>query len=175
MFFLRGSVYYRFGGQGRNMKIEKSSRHAKLTGDFAEHLVLYWLSKYGCECARVDHTGIDVIGRNPKTKELMGISVKSRSRTEGTEHSSVSVEHDKLKKAEAASSAFGCVPYLAIVVDGASHIRCFIMSFKTLYRLYPAAKRRTVGWRMTEQALSRYFENPGVMIFEFMTDTKRWW
>jgi len=157
------------------MKIEKSSRHAKLTGDFAEHLVLYWLSKYGSECARVDHTGIDVIARNPKNHDLMGISVKSRSRSEGTEHSSVRVEYDKLKKAKEASAAFGCVPYLAIVVDGASHIRCFIMSFETLYSLYPAARRRNVGWRMTEQALSRYYESPGVMIFEFMTDTKRWW
>ena len=60
--------------------ISKSSRHAKITGDFGEALVLYWLSKYGFECARVDHTGIDLIARNPHTQELMGISVKSRSR-----------------------------------------------------------------------------------------------
>lgn len=29
------------------MKITKSTRHAKITGDFGETLVLYWLSKYG--------------------------------------------------------------------------------------------------------------------------------
>jgi Holliday junction resolvase-like predicted endonuclease len=67
------------------MEILKSSRHAKITGDFAEALVLYWLSKYGFECARVDHTGIDIIARNPHTQELMGISVKSRCRTKGHE------------------------------------------------------------------------------------------
>ncbi len=39
------------------MELSKSSRHSKITGDFAEHLVLYWLSKYGFECAKVDHTG----------------------------------------------------------------------------------------------------------------------
>jgi hypothetical protein len=43
------------------MKINKSSGHAKITGDFGESLILYWLSKYGFECALVDHTGIDII------------------------------------------------------------------------------------------------------------------
>ena len=58
------------------MEINKSSRHSKITGNFAESLVLYWLSKYGFECALVDHTGLDVIARNSHTNELMGISVK---------------------------------------------------------------------------------------------------
>ena len=66
--------------QGSMMDILKSSRHSRITGDFGEALVLYWLSKYGFECARIDHTGIDLIARNPHMHELMGISVKSRSR-----------------------------------------------------------------------------------------------
>jgi len=49
------------------MDIVKSSRHSKIAGDFGEYLILYWLSKYGFECARVDYTGIDLIARNPKT------------------------------------------------------------------------------------------------------------
>jgi hypothetical protein len=40
------------------MTIIKSTRHSKITGDFAEALVLYWLSRDAFECARVDHTGI---------------------------------------------------------------------------------------------------------------------
>jgi len=51
--------------------IVKSTRHSKITGDFAEALVLYWLSRSGFECARVDHTGIDLIARNPDTNEFM--------------------------------------------------------------------------------------------------------
>ncbi len=35
--------------------INKSTRHSKNTGDFAENLVLYILSKHGFECANVDH------------------------------------------------------------------------------------------------------------------------
>src|ERR1019366_7089243 len=56
---------------------------------FPQQLVLYWLSKHGFECARVDHTGIDLIARNPHSDEVMGISVKSRSRNPGTENVSI--------------------------------------------------------------------------------------
>jgi len=47
------------------MTMIRSSRHSKITDDFAEALVLYWLSKSGCECATVDHTGIDLIASKP--------------------------------------------------------------------------------------------------------------
>ena len=48
---------------------------------------IFWkLSKYGFECAYVDHVGIDLIANNPHTSERMGISVKARSRSEGTEN-----------------------------------------------------------------------------------------
>lgn len=156
------------------MKIKKSSRHAKITGDFSEHLILYWLSKYGFECARVDHTGIDLIARNPKNKERMGISVKSRSRTEGSETTPVKIERDNLRKAEIASRVFGCTPYLALVVDAGTMIRCFVLPLKALYRLYPSAKKRTVSWQMTEKAINTYYQRPDIRIFEFMSDTKRW-
>lgn len=63
------------GKQKGIVRISKSTRHAKITGDFGETLVLYWLSKYGFECAPVDHTGIDIIARNPHTQEVLGISV----------------------------------------------------------------------------------------------------
>jgi Holliday junction resolvase-like predicted endonuclease len=59
--------------------IEKSSRHPKIIGSLGEHLVCNWLSRSGFEVAVVDHTGIDVIAYNPKTKERLGITVKSRT------------------------------------------------------------------------------------------------
>ena len=42
------------------MKLKKSTRHSKITGDFAEGLILYLLSKHGFECAKVDHVGMDL-------------------------------------------------------------------------------------------------------------------
>jgi hypothetical protein len=39
-----GSVVFG-GGSGGVNGMKKSTRHSKITGDFAEALVLYWLSK----------------------------------------------------------------------------------------------------------------------------------
>ncbi len=156
------------------MKINKSTRHAKITGDFGETLVLYWLSKYGFECAPVDHTGIDIIARNPHTQEIMGISVKSRSRTEGAEEEYVSIRNDNFIKAEAACTAFGCVPYFAIVVDAGDTIHGFILSMYHLLEIFPKGKT-TSGWKMTEQYLKRYEQDPEIKMFEFKTITPKWW
>jgi len=106
-------------GNIERMKITKSSRHSKIAGDFGESLVLYLLSKRGFECASIDHTGIDLIARHPRKPEIMGISVKSRTRTPGTENEYVIVKSGDFDKVEAACEAFGCLPYFAIVVDTA--------------------------------------------------------
>lgn len=156
------------------MKINKSSRHAKITGDFGEALMLYWLSKYGFECAPVDHTGIDIIARNPHNNEVMGISVKSRSRNEGAGEEYVSIPNDNFDKAEAACEAFGCVPYFAIVVDAGVMIREFVLPMKRLLALFPRGKTAS-GWKMTKVHLRRYAENPQIQAFEFQTKTTKWW
>jgi hypothetical protein len=91
--------------------MKKGSNHSKITGDFAEALVLYWLSKHGYECARFDHAGIDLIARVPKSSEVWGISVKGRSRYPGTEKESVNLPKDGFDKARSACEAFRCVPY----------------------------------------------------------------
>lgn len=62
--------------------MDKSTRHSKITGDFGENLILYWLSRSKFEALLVDHTGIDIIAYQKSTKKRFGISVKSRSRTE---------------------------------------------------------------------------------------------
>ena len=156
------------------MKINKSSRHAKITGDFGETLVLYWISKYGFECAPVDHTGIDIIARNPHNHEIMGISVKSRSRNEGTEEEHISIPNDNFDKAEAACEAFGCVPYFAIVVDAGVMIRGFLLPMKRLLALFPRGKTAS-GWKMTKTYLRCYAEDPEIISFEFQTKTTKWW
>jgi Holliday junction resolvase-like predicted endonuclease len=156
------------------MKMSKSSRHSKITGDFGESLVLYWLSKYGFECASVDHTGIDLIAKNPHTNELMGISVKSRCRNPGTENECITIPHDDFKKALVACNAFECVPYFAIVVDGGESIRAFLLSISHLRNLYPQ-KGLATYWKMSRAALQQYHVDPRIMHFGFTTQTGRWW
>lgn len=157
------------------MKISKASRHSKITGDFGETLVLYWLSKYGFECAPVDHTGIDIIARNPNSeKEFMGISVKSRCRTEGSEDEYITIPNDNFEKAQKACAAFRCVPYFAIVVDAGDMIWAFILPMARLLELFPKGKRAS-GWKMTESHLNQYTEDSDIMSFEFRSKTTRWW
>ena len=82
------------------MKLAKSSRHSEITGDFGESILLYLLSRHGFECARVDHTGIDLIARRPNSREVLGISVKSRSRQTGTGRSHLALPHDGFPPAQ---------------------------------------------------------------------------
>ena len=146
--------------------IVKSTRHSKITGDFAEALVLYWLSRDGFECARVDHTGIDLIARNRHTNKLRGISVKSRSRYTGTESESVNLPPDGFVKARKACEAFGKYePYYAIVVDGANVIRCFLLSLAHLEILVGIGGEMHY-WRMDASHLAQYGEDTQIMAFE---------
>jgi len=156
------------------MTLNKSSRHSKITGDFAERLVLYWLSKYGFECAYVDHTDIDIIARNPHTKEFMGISVKSRSRNAGKEEEYVALPKESFEKAEAACKVFGCVSYFAIVVDAGYQINMFIIPTKRLLEYFPIRKTAT-GWYMTKKHRERYLKDPDIMIVNFNHQIVRWW
>ncbi|MGQ0657939.1 MAG: hypothetical protein ACT4NU_07585 [Chromatiales bacterium] len=153
--------------------ILKSTRHSKITGDFAEGLVLYWLSKHGFECARVDHTGMDLIARNPHTKELMGISVKSRSRNVGSEADVVRIDRDNITKLDAACKAFGCIPYFAVVVDAGTAIRCFVVTSEYLSAL--SAKRKNLYWGMSAKHMAQYLADKSVIMFEFQSKTVRWW
>jgi hypothetical protein len=156
------------------MEINKSSRHSKITGDFSESLILYWLSKYGFECALVDHTGIDIIANNPHTNEVMGISVKSRSRNEGKEGQYVAITNDNFPKVERACKAFNCKPYFAIVVDEGAVIYAFITSMKHMLKTHPKAQTR-VGWKMSKAWLKKYDEDPNIKMIKFDHSTLCWW
>jgi Holliday junction resolvase len=156
------------------VEINKSPRHSKITGNFAEALVLYWLSKHGFECALVDHTGLDIIARNPHTYELMGISVKSRSRNEGREKVQIKVDGDNFDKLAKACKAFGCHPYFAIVVDAANLISVFILPDACMREL-SSYSANNAYWKMSESALERYARDDRIVKFTFTGETVNWW
>jgi hypothetical protein len=131
--------------------MEKSTRHKKITSDFAEARVLYWLSKSGYECACVDHTGIDLIACTKDGLERMGISVQGRSRYAGTEKESVNLH--PFENAREACKSFGCVPYSTIVVDGANVIRCFLLPLDHLERIATGKKGGIRYWPMSDRFL----------------------
>jgi Holliday junction resolvase-like predicted endonuclease len=156
------------------MDVAKSSRHSRIAGHFGETLVLYWLSKSGFECASVDHTGIDLIARHPRRAEVMGISVKSRTRTPGTESDYVIIRRGEVDKVKAACEAFDCVPYFAIVVDADSIIRVFITTTEHFLELFPLTSGGGSGWKMSDAHLAQYASDPKVAAFELRADTEKW-
>jgi Holliday junction resolvase-like predicted endonuclease len=156
------------------MQTEKSSRHSKITGNFSENLILYWLSKYGFECAHVDHVGIDLIARNPLSGELMGISVKSRSRSSGKKGESINIKNDNFKKAQDACKSFGCIPYFAFVVDEGESIFCYILSKTHLLKISPPKKTHCY-WRMSKKRKQEYLDDPEIKTFVFEYKTQSWW
>jgi hypothetical protein len=157
----------------RGIAIIRSTRHAKITGDFGEALILYWLSKDGFECARLDHTGMDLIARNPHNEELMGISVKMRSRVPGNEGTNVKIKNSDEEKLRAACEAFRCQPYFAIVVDEPDTIRCFLMNLGHLKELTGDRKHLTLDMR--EIDVEAYRRDPQMIVFEFSYTIHSWW
>ena len=154
--------------------ISKSSRHSHITGSFAEALVLYWLSRNGFECARIDHTGIDLIARNCYTDECMGISVKSRSRYKGTESGAVSCAITDYKKIDSACATFNCIAYHAIVVDTGNCIRMYLLTTEHFRSVAKAGSTKS-HWGMTVKHLERYRNDPAIKTVELAVSAPRWW
>jgi Holliday junction resolvase-like predicted endonuclease len=149
--------------------MQKSSRHSKITGNFGEALILYWLSKRGFECAHVDNTGIDLIARRPATDEVLGISVKCRSRTEPRDDAGVNLLHANDEKIEAACRAFRCVPYVAVVVDQGETVRGFLTTLNHARTRYPGQ-----SWRMSPAMIKLYENDPLVESFELVSRAGDW-
>lgn len=156
------------------MKRSKSTRHSHITGDFGESFVTYLLSLYGFECNRFDHTGIDVIACHPVTRLKMGISVKTRSRYEGTEGGYVGVPLSHFDKVRSACETFGLAPYLAYVVDCPAKMYVLITPMDKALQVSRIGEDRS-RWDMNAEALTNYREDPDIMMMEFDIKNERWW
>lgn len=149
--------------------MQKSSRHAKITGNFGEALILYWLSKRGFECANVDHTGIDLIARRPSSEEVLGISVKCRSRITAGDEAGVNLLHANDRKIEDACRAFRCVPYVAVVVDQGTTVRGYLTKLHHARTQYPGQ-----SWRMSPSMTKKYETDPLIECFELESVAGNW-
>lgn len=150
--------------------IPRGSNHKKITGDFCEYLVLYLLSRDGFECVRVDHIGIDIIARDPRTKEIMGISVKGRSRDLKTKEDTIMISKDNSKNISKSCEDFNCRPYFAIVADIVDRMVVFLLPLEEFERLVSGG--RTYQWRMTEKDIKKYDENPKIIKFDTCSTKK---
>lgn len=155
------------------MNFAKSTRHAKITGDFGEAAILYYLSVSGFECARVDHTGIDLIARSAKQSRPWGISVKARSRSPGTETTALSLYKKDFPKLEAACEAFGCIPYVGLVFDSSDFLRMYVLPLARLRDLVPGGDKVS-SWQMSASKVAAYAKDPKIMSIEWRRIASRW-
>jgi len=146
--------------------IDKSSRHQAILGKFGEYLVCNWLSRSGFEVCVVDHTGMDIIAYNPRTKRRLGITVKSRTRTSGKEKEPVYIFRAKKSdchKLADACQAFQCEPWIAVYAECAAFADLFLTSLANYDRKYkPKEKRAVDGWAMLPKYKLAYAEDPDV-------------
>jgi hypothetical protein len=155
------------------MKITKSTNHAKIAGDFGEAIVLYWLSKHGFECARVDHTGIDLIATRRGTTERLGISVKARTRTKEAKRSDVLMPLKHFENIEKSCREFGLEPYLSLVIEEGDFIRVYIMPLSCAKNY--GITRKSYRWYMSKELRKKYSEDRAIMRFDLSIDQGNWW
>ena len=159
--------------------IQKSSRHTRIVGHFGEYLVCNWLSRSGFEVSVVEHTGMDVIAYHPPTRRRLGITVKSRTRIEGTETGSVYVfrkKKDDRRKLLDACSAFTCEPWVAVYAECDNRADLFLTSLKNYDEKYSTRGKNAVdGWKMTEKFISLYAVDPEVKHVHLDFRAGNWW
>jgi hypothetical protein len=122
----------------------------------------------------VHHNAIAIIARNPKTKERLGISVKSGSATMGTDCERVSISDRELGKVKTACTALKCVPYIALLIEQKKEIWIFFTTLSHLLEIQPYGTAN-VDWNMTEADLMRYLADPEIMALELNHKVWRWW
>jgi hypothetical protein len=160
------------------VEINKSTRHQKIIGDYGEALVCNWFSRSGFEVTIVDHTGIDVVAYNPKTRERFGVTVKSRTRDKGREVSSVNIlsknKSDRQKLNEACK-AFACEPWIAIFVESTQTADLYVLSLDHYDKHYKGTKERVIDvWKMTDVHKNAYARDPDVKHIHMDYGDSKW-
>ena len=158
--------------------IDKSTRHRRIVGHFGEYLVCNWLSRSGFEACIVEHTGMDVIAYGPRTNQRLGITVKSRTRTPGTETGSVYLFREAKRdrhKLEDACNAFSCDPWIAVYAECDTHADLFLTSLANYDKRYRVPGRVVDGWAMTKKSTNEYETDPEVKHISVDFKADNWW
>lgn len=162
------------------MDITKSTRHQRIIGDYGEMLICNSLSRSGFEVTVVDHTGIDIVAYNPKTKDRFGITVKSRTRNVGTEASSVNILSNRQKnrdreKIKDACKAFACEPWIGVYVETGDCADLYLTSLTNYDRRYGNPGKVVDDWKMNDKSKEAYAQDTNVKHIHISFDAKNWW
>lgn len=158
--------------------IQKSSRHSKIIGNFGEQYIANWLSRSGFEVVLVDHTGIDIIAYNKKLDKRLGITVKSRTRIEGTENVFVNIFIDNnsdRKKVLEACDAFACEPWIGIYIETSEIADIYLLSLAHYDKTYGSPKEsKTRTWKMAQKFKDKYEKDEEIFHIKIQYDLNKW-
>jgi hypothetical protein len=160
-------------------KNAKSQMHSRITGDFGESMLLYFLSKHFFEPVLVDHSGIDIIAYNKSNKRRIGISVKSRSRTLQRPKDGLLVSGDNYHKIIDSCNFFDSEPYMCFVFDVPTletqgTIYMFLMPMKTILKYYPKYKDGKDFTFTIISNLESYYEDIDISKIKFNYNSENW-
>ncbi|KJB86156.1 hypothetical protein AZ66_20390 [Paenibacillus sp. E194] len=141
--------------------MEYGKNHSHITGDFSEHLIMYWLSKNGYECVLARYLGIDIIATKDDIR--MGISVKSRSRKMSQSSSKITISKPEthIQHVKNSCESFGCKEYFAFVLDQDNSIKGFLIPLESIIEQFGVSKASTQDWD-----LKYFYKDPRIDIFE---------
>ena len=117
---------------------------------------------------------------NPLTKQRLGITVKSRTRTLGTEETSVNIfsyrkaKNDRQKLLDACK-VFACEPWIAVYVETSESADLYLTSLKNYDDKYRGGEGKAIDtWKMTKKHKARYEEDPDVKHIRIEFHAKNW-
>ena len=137
----------------------RSERHSKISGDFGEHFVCYWLSKRNFQPVIIDYTGIDIVAFNNNLHERWGISVKTRTRTKDkNQQEAINISLRELPLILQACKFFDAKPFFGIVSDAEiqNQIYIHIISFEEMKRINNYEEGKNLYIKLTEKYIEQY-------------------
>ncbi|MGA2902424.1 MAG: hypothetical protein ABSD98_01225 [Candidatus Korobacteraceae bacterium] len=151
----------------------------EVVGNFGEYLVCKWLCHTGFDVSIVDHTGMDIVAYYPPTEQRLGITVKSRLRTDGATTEGVYVfreaKEDRRKLLEACK-AFGCEPWIAVYVEHGDGADLFLTSLDNYDGKYRSTEKRAIDvWGMTQKHIVAYEKDSEVRYIHMDFRRHHWW
>lgn len=159
--------------------MDKSKRHSKITGDFGEYFLLYFLSKHNYEAARIDYTGIDILAYDKIRDKKIGISVKARSRTSLRPTDGILVPGKNYEKIIASCKYFDCEPWICFIIDrpqkNGGKIYLFLLSLLEVCNYFPKFKMgHEFTFAMGNKFLEKYKNNASIYKIEFDYKSFSW-
>jgi hypothetical protein len=160
--------------------INKSSRHQKIIGNFGENLICNFLSRSGFEVSIVDHTGIDLIAYHKPSDIRLGISVKSRTRTDNLINAPVNIfsyqrrKNDRQMLLEACQT-YACKPWIAIYVETKYYADVYLTSLANYDMKYRGKVDKKIDdWKMRDNYRDIYQNDRGIKHIKFEFHPNNW-